>query len=90
MIAIVQAHAYDEAILFENKQIVLRVLSDSLDSFSEVNSFGASLIWTAVILLGFLAVLIKLILPDDVAEPMLAQIGMHSTASKIDSQIKNI
>jgi len=83
----VQAHAYDDAILFENKQVVLRVLSDSLDSFSEVNSFSASLIWTAVVLLGFLAVLIKLVLPEDVAQPMLAQIGIHA-ASKIDSQQK--
>lgn len=63
------------------------MLSDSLDSFSEVNSFSASLIWTAVVLLGFLAVLIKLVLPEDVAQPMLAQIGIH-VASKIDSQQK--
>lgn len=79
LIAIVQAHAYDEAILFENKQVVLRIISDSLDSFSEVDSFNTSMLWTTIILLSFLGVLIKLILPSEVYEPVLAQIGMQSS-----------
>lgn len=78
LIAIVQAHAYDEAILFENKQIALRIISDQLDSFSELDSFGASVFWTAFILLCFLGILVKLILPNDVYEPMLEQIGIFS------------
>lgn len=71
MIAIVQAHAYDEAILFENKRITLRIISDSLDSFSEVNSFSMSLVATIAIFIAFIGILVKLILPKEVLNPIL-------------------
>ena len=58
-----RAHAYDEDILFQTVEIALRLMPDSLDSFTEVDSIAASIAWTVLVLSGFLLLVWKVVLP---------------------------
>ena len=54
---------YDEALTDEQVEITLRLMPDSLDSFSQVDNFMVSLIITGLVLISFVVVVYYLVLP---------------------------
>lgn len=61
-----RAHAYDEAVLFENCDIALRLMPDNIASFTEVDSLWVSVGWTIFVFAGFLLVIYKKVLPKGI------------------------
>ena len=54
---------YDEALTDEQVEITLRLMPDSLNSFSSVDNFMVSLIITSLVLISFVVVVYYLVLP---------------------------
>jgi hypothetical protein len=60
-----RAHSYDEALIFETCELSLRLMPNTLDSFSAVDSLVVSVGNTLIVLAAFLAIIYKKVMPRD-------------------------
>lgn len=65
--------AMDEANLYDEMDVSLQLMPDSLDSFSQVNSFAASLGLTILIIAAFITVVYMFILPKHIRDAMIGR-----------------
>lgn len=66
-----RSFGYDEAISINSIDVTLRLMADNLDSFSEVDNFYLSLSMTIAILIAFILVVYRFILPEDVKDKLI-------------------
>ena len=66
------SHAMDEANLYDEVDVALELMADNLNSFSKINSFGASMALSGLAITLFVFSLYRWVLPNHIKDVMFA------------------